>query len=134
MAKRKHHPEQIGAHTRQVDIKSFLANSSDKRSEIALYANHAQLAVTANDMIMDLYILGPTPGYPDRPEATLVQRVVIPHALAKGLATALANLVAAYERGTGNILPLNRTPDADDTIEIWEQKADDRDSQQLDNV
>lgn len=135
MAKRKHSQDQFPKKgPRQVDVRPFLVNAKDERERATLYANHAQLSITPNEIIVDLFVLAPIPGQAEKPEATLVQRVVIPHGLAKGLATALANLVAGYERETGKLIPFNRTPDPDDVIEIWEQKSDVSDNEQLDNV
>lgn len=85
-----------------------------------IYANHAQVVVTANEIIIDLFELSPM--LKDKYQkitAIHMQRILLPLSLGKGFATAIANTIAAFEADNGFILPNNRTPDPDDKIVIW---------------
>lgn len=83
------------------------------------YANHVQIAMTANDLVIDFFLLEPVLGK-DAPKARKIQRVYLPIIQAKGLATALANVVDSYEKIIGFALPNLRKPDESDTIKLWE--------------
>lgn len=84
------------------------------------YINHAQFTMTTYEFIMELYKLTPiTTNVPPKVEAELIQRVFIPHTLAKGFVTAMANVIDSYEREHNVTLQNNRNPSPDDTLEIW---------------
>lgn len=94
-----------------------MSNAVDGSPGQNLYANHAQFVISDKEVLIDLYFVGFS--YNAKVEAVFLQRVVIPHTLAKGFATGLANAIASYESGQGVILPNQRQPLSDDKITIW---------------
>lgn len=83
------------------------------------YSNHVQVSISANELFIDFYYLSPTPGNAAKPIAKHIQRTISPIALAKGLASALANVIATYEEEHNVTLPTTREPGAEDKIKIW---------------
>ncbi|MEW6241346.1 MAG: DUF3467 domain-containing protein [Chloroflexota bacterium] len=102
-----------------VNLGQLIAGATDQSTGQFLYANHAQFAVTDKEVYIDLYFVGLSPNSYTQAEARFLQRVIIPHALAKGFATGLANAVANYETGEGVIFPNQRQPSLDDKVTIW---------------
>jgi hypothetical protein len=124
MAKKRHQPNLLpaGPGVRHVSTAPIIEKAKDIRELPVIYANHAQFSVNPNEIFIDLYRLEPEPGEAGNIQAFLLQRVVIPLGLAKGFATGLANIVAGVEKALGIVVPLNREPDPEDTIKIWDQE------------
>src|SRR4030067_1929474 len=100
MAKRnKSKSVQLEQGTQTVNLVELIENAVDRSSGQYLYANHAQFTVTDKEVNLDFYFVGVSPTATI--EASFTQRIVIPHALAKGFATGLANAIASYEAGQG---------------------------------
>jgi hypothetical protein len=83
------------------------------------YSNHAQITVSANEMVIDFYTLEESIRHDGERMASHTQRVILPLSIGKGLASALANVVAAYEDATGTTLPNLRRKEEYDKITIW---------------
>lgn len=96
------------------DLLSKAGKTFDRDS----YSNHIQVAITANELFIDFYYISPAAGK-STPTMDHVQRIVIPVSIAKGLATALANVVVSYEAEHDTTLPNSREPDPEDKITIW---------------
>jgi hypothetical protein len=123
MAKRNHPQQQRPSEQVQaLNTRTLILNAKDDRPAPTVYANHAQFSMGENELYLDFYRIEPEPADPRNVQAFLVQRVAIPHGLAKGLATAVANLVAGFENALGIAIPLNRTPDPNDLIKIWDEQ------------
>lgn len=86
-----------------------------------IYVNHAQFAVSGNEVFVDLYFISPNPGDPHAVTAAFKQRIILPHTIVKGFATAMANSVARFELETNIVLPNQREQQPDDKITIWSQ-------------
>jgi hypothetical protein len=100
-----------------INIGQLIAKAVDRSPGKFLYANHAQFVVSDKEVSIDLFFVGLS--HASEVEAVFLQRIVIPHALAKGFATGLANAIASFEAGQGVILPNQRQPFPDDKITIW---------------
>lgn len=96
------------------DLLSKAGKTFDRDS----YSNHIQVVITANELFIDFFYISPVVGK-STPTMDHVQRIIIPVSLAKGLTTALANVVASHETEHDTILPNSREPDPDDKITIW---------------
>lgn len=97
------------------ELQDILAKADGSGS---VYSNHVQITITARELIMDFYLLEPVPGQED-PSSTRVQRVFIPLVQAKGLASAIANIIPKYEQAMGIALPNLRNPDEEDVLDLW---------------
>ena len=84
-----------------------------------LYANHIQVYITRSEIMLDFYVVGPN--YQGNPNAKIVKRILIPLNMAKGLTSALANLILDYEKDNKTELPNLRSPDEGDLIDIWKK-------------
>ncbi len=87
-----------------------------------LYANHVRFQANANEFLMDLYNVAPLPGKDNRISLKLLQRVAVPHHLAKGFVTAFANVIAFWEEADGITLLNQREIHETDRIVIWENE------------
>ena len=83
-----------------------------------IFANHAQLFIDDSDLIIDFYSLLPHPDLKPKPIMRPVARIVYPMTGAKGLASAVANLVVSYQNQNKLELPDKRGPDVKDTVKI----------------
>lgn len=97
--------------------------------ETGAYSNHAQVTLTNNEFTIDYYYVSPKVNPVDRKaskeaEASIhhIQRIIAPVSLAKGLANAIANVVAAYEADHNISLPNARSKQPEDKISIWDEK------------
>ncbi len=85
-----------------------------------IYVNHALFTMTTHEVIIDLYKLSPVPNSnPPKAEAEYVQRIYLPHSLAKGFVTGLANVIGSYEKDNNQQIINNRNPSEDDNVVIW---------------
>ena len=111
-------PKTILTQSKQVDINQIVAK--DTLAEGASpYSNFAQVSISNFELIIDFYQLQPTPGRNPPVSAVQVHRVLIPLSLGKGLATAMANVIASYEAENNVVIPNGREPDPTDKIKIW---------------
>lgn len=100
--------------------KNEIAANQVKTSDTPdIYANHIQVAISNNEMFLDFFYVKPSLEDATKPVITHVQRTVSPVAMAKGLASALANVIAKYEEDHNLTLPSSREPDPDDKVKIW---------------
>lgn len=98
-----------------------LLESATVPSEIPqTHSNHAQILLQGDELYIDFYVVSPTPSGNNAPSAHLAHRIVLPASQAKGLATAIANVVAIAEKNSGTQLPNRRGADPEDIIKIWE--------------
>jgi len=91
-----------------------------KRDQPPVYANHAQISMTNNEIFLDFFRIDPLVEGGVSVEAVHVNRVIIPHSLGKGFATAIANVIAQYEEDHGTKVPNFRVPEGSEKIKIWE--------------
>lgn len=84
-----------------------------------LYANHIQVSISANELFIDFYYISPVVGNATKPIAKHIQRTISPIGMAKGLASALVNIVAIHEAEHNVTLPSTRDPDPNDKINLW---------------
>lgn len=104
----------------EISIPELLAKAAQAPENPDLYVNHAQIVITNNEIVVEFYYLSPTNIVTNlQVKATLKQRIILPHALGKGLATALANVIASYEDDNETVLPNNRIKAEDEKIVIW---------------
>lgn len=99
--------------TSELLAKAKPANNPD------FYANHIQVSISSNELFIDFYYISPVVGSSSKPTAQHIQRTVSPIGMAKGLASALANIVAAYEAEHNVTLPSSREADPNDKINLW---------------
>lgn len=85
-----------------------------------LYANHVQMGLTANDLVLDFYRILPDTRSAGSVGITLLQRVIVPLNMVKGLATALANTITQLEIDNNIKIPNLREPMEGEPIRIWE--------------
>lgn len=108
--------------TKKIPVKemtvSELTTKATKSFERDSYSNHIQVAITPNELFVDFYYLSPSVSK-TQPVVEHVQRVVVPVSLAKGLTTALANVIASYEAEHETVLANSREADPEDKITIW---------------
>jgi hypothetical protein len=102
----------------EVSTVELIANATAK-SDVALYANHAQFSIGQNEFFIDLYLLAPSPADSVKAQATFIKRIILPFGLVKGFVSALANLIARFERDTNQAIPNNRARSSDDILDIW---------------
>lgn len=82
-------------------VLEVLKNAISIQSGPDLYCNHAQVSLSANDMILDFYLISPEVGNYEQLKAIHVQRIIIPLNMAKGLAGAVLEAVGMFEQQTG---------------------------------
>jgi len=103
---------------------------SSLETEKGFYSNHIQVSLTNTEMIIDFFIVGPelalpSPGaysHTQKGKFIHVHRAIAPLPLAKGLASAIANVVAEYEADHQETLSNSRLPLPEDKITIWPKK------------
>ncbi len=124
MAKRnpapKRQPELVSPQARGIRITKvtdFLNKASLEKMDVT-YANHVQIAISTNELFLDLYLVNPHPASSEL-QAEAIQRIVLPSGIAKGLASAIVNAIAGFEEETKINLPLQREPDPNDRITLW---------------
>ena len=125
MAKNKHHqvPQlQSRRVVRGSDLEALIASAKDERETPATYSNHVQLLINQNEIFIDFYRIEPSSTDSPKPNVILAQRTIVPLGIAKGFATAMANLVDGLEKELGIVLPNNRKNVPTDTIKIWEDQ------------
>jgi hypothetical protein len=120
MAKRNHLPHEQPRE--YVDLNSVIKAAKNQEDAPRLYANHATFSITMNEIHIDLYRIEPNEADSRKIKAVMLQRLIIPIGLAKGFATALANLIAGYEKITGLKIPNNRTRDESDAFVLWDDQ------------
>lgn len=85
-----------------------------------VYSNYAQFVISDTELFLDFYFLEPPkPEYVGKPIATLVARVAVPNSMAKGITTALANVIENHDQIKKVKLINQRGKHPTDTIEIW---------------
>lgn len=82
---------------REFKIDDLLPKAISTQSGPDIYSNFAQVTMTNNELILDLYISGPIPGNPSAVKITHLQRVVFPHTVAQGLVDAIQTTVSSYQ-------------------------------------
>lgn len=90
------------------------------------YSNQILMSASAHDITLDFYWLGQKPPTSDTEGAgiaKLVDRIIISYSNAKGLVTALANLISDRETETGFEFPLTRGPREEDILQIWDENG-----------
>lgn len=102
----------------QIDV-SDLIEKAEKTFASDVYANHIQVTLTANELLLDFYYISPQPHKAEPVKMLHIGRMISPVGMAKGLATALANVVANHEAAHDLVLPNLRTPNPEDKITIW---------------
>lgn len=95
--------------TNQIDLFDLIKKAVSVQNGPDIYCNHAQIHVSINDMIIDLYLLSPEIGDQTQVKATHVQRVIIPLNMAKGLAGAILDSISRFEQDTHLVLPDTRS-------------------------
>ena len=83
-----------------------------------IYSNHAEISFSGMDFIIDFYRLGRKVGS-EVVSATHIQRVYLPLNLAKGITSAIANLIGTYEKDANITLPNSRTQQEGDVFDLW---------------
>ena len=101
---------------RSILLKDILVNVENTENEF--YANHSQITLSTDEMILDFYKITPDPGR-DMPHTKHIARFTLPITHGKGLSTAIANVIASYEEQTGTTLPNRREKEHTDKIIIW---------------
>jgi hypothetical protein len=118
MVKRKGNAtQQAPAHTKLINIDDLVLKAESIQSGPDVYANHARLVMTINELIMDLYQISPTKNSPGTPEAVHIQRVIMPLSIAKGIKKAIDETIKGFEKEIG-ILPYHQTINSDQSKEV----------------
>lgn len=90
------------------------------------YSNQILISASAHDITLDFFWLGQKPPA-DNTEgagiAKLIDRIIISHSNAKGLVTALANVIIKGETDMGFEFPLTRNPKDEDILQIWDENG-----------
>jgi hypothetical protein len=113
MSESKKNPPSVGMSLADLAVKS------EKVYEKDAYANHVQVSLSTTELFVDFFFVSPQFSTTAPVKTQHVGRLITSVALAKGLASALANVVASHEEEHNIILPNSRTPDPDDKIVIW---------------
>lgn len=92
--------------TNQMSIDDLLNMATDLTENRMSYVNHARFSVGPNEVILDLYVVVPNPVRSEPPQAHRLQRVIMPIALAKDLATRLIEGTSRWEELAGINLPI----------------------------
>lgn len=82
--------------TREFKIEDLLGNVESTQQGPDIYSNYAQVTMTNNELIMDLFITGPIPGKREAVKITHIQRIVFPLPLADGLVQALQQTINSF--------------------------------------
>ncbi len=99
---------------------SEIIKNATREVEAKCYANYAQFVVINNEIFLDFYFIEPNEkDLSEIPSAKLVQRMVMPSSIAKGLASGIANTVLQYEKISNTIIPDQRGKHEDDLIDFW---------------
>lgn len=78
-----------------------MAKADTSQTGPDLYSNHVQITSSLHDFALDFYRLAPSREHGQTVKATLLQRIFIPTSMAKGLASALSEIIKEFEDGTG---------------------------------
>jgi hypothetical protein len=103
-------------------VDDLIAKAKTDETRPDLYCNFTQIVITNSEIFLDFYYLSPRQGKvvaQQSIDATRMQRVILPLSNAKGLATALANVIAQYEVDHDTVLANQRPTQEGDTITIW---------------
>lgn len=99
--------------------------------ELGAYANHVQVSITNSELILDFFFISPelnplqsTRSGLKQGKLVHVQRTIVPLSLSKGIASAIANVVAEYEKNQKIVLVNSREAQPDDLIKIWDNQVD----------
>lgn len=104
-----------------VRIDTLLSKATSPEGGVEeFYANHVQIGITANDVVLDFYRILPDTTSPKNISISLLQRTIIPLNMVKGLATALANSITQLEIDNNIKVPNLREPVKGEPIKIWE--------------
>ena len=96
-----------------------LIQHGEKSFTSDVYANHVQVVLTNNELFLDFYYISPQASEEIPVKAVYAGRIIAPVGMAKGIATALANVVANHEEKHGIVMPNSRKSDQEDKITIW---------------
>ena len=97
-----------------------LTQKAESSGHPDIYANHVMVVLTNTEFLIDFFKVSVLPGSSTELEAIHEQRIILPISGAKGLATAIANVIADHEEGQGVTLPNQREPREEDKITIWD--------------
>jgi hypothetical protein len=99
MAKKPITPTQPGPKaTRSADISKLISHAEITAPTTPIYSNHVQITSSTTELIIDLFRIEPTPlDAGTTLKASYLQRVIIPLAKAKSLASAIALSVSSLE-------------------------------------
>lgn len=85
------------------------------------YSNHVKIGITSNEIILDFYLLTFKSEEGLKPTAIPIQRINLPIGLGKGLATAIANVIATFEADNMTTINNQREAQPEDKIVIWNE-------------
>lgn len=83
--------------TREFNIENLMGNVQSVQVGSDIYSNFAQVTMTNNELIMDLFVTGPLPGNREVVRLTHLQRVVFPIPVAEGLVRALKQTIESFK-------------------------------------
>lgn len=108
--------------TSHFSIQELLGKTTDTPKNPDVYSNYVQFLITQNELFIDLYYISPTNAFNPTPRAEFTQRIVLPHSLAKGFVTAMANAIDVFEKDTETEIPNKREKVDTENIIIWPDK------------
>lgn len=109
---------------------ALLANAESIQECPDLYSNHVQMTITKTEFTMDFFNLRPDIKNPTEIKPIHLQRIILSLNTAKGLATAIANLVDTFEEDTGIKLYNLREKVEEDKVEIWKEQSTDQEAEE----
>lgn len=102
-------------------IDDFIEDADTSRAGPPNYANHIRFNVSENELIINFYQVIPSAtGDPEKIDVSLVQRIVLPVASAKGFASGLVNLILNTQEAFQREFPNQREQNEADKVDLWE--------------
>lgn len=90
-------PEKLNPQEHQFSTEELLRKAVQSQLGSDIYSNFAQVTMTQNEMLLDLFTLSPVPGKQETPKMVHIQRVIFPLHLAPGLISAIQSSWQAYQ-------------------------------------
>lgn len=106
---------------KHISIEDFIQDADTSRAGPPDYANHIRFNVSENELIINFYhVIPPATGESERIDVSLVKRIVLPIASAKGFASGLVNLILNTQEAFNREFPNQREQNETDKVDLWE--------------
>jgi hypothetical protein len=88
---------------RPINISEIIANSDSENTREIVYSNHVQITASANEFIMDFFLVSPDPVRKSEITSSFLQRVIMPINIAQSLTSAIAQNMANLDSAMKNL-------------------------------